>query len=297
MISGAPGRQRRLTNLRRPPASAPALGTAAERRRLVYCLFGALVLHASATLWRQGESKAEVAHLATPHSVIPVSFEETPPATMPKPDSEPPVQRPPEPPPRPERNVAAPAPAKPAKTRLAQRSARQPPDPPAPADSTDPADDDAAAFGGSTGAFQADVCFVRRGIESALVLEGCDPVASFFTNEINVAPRRFRRGFPGVEKRIEWFGIAYRGRFTVRESGYFTFRLVSDDGALLFVDEALVLDNDGLHSPRSVKMAMPLSAGEHRFRLLYYQGPGDRLALQLFVKTYKTPERLFGPEL
>jgi len=44
-------------------------------------------------------------------------------------------------------------------------------------------------------------------------------------------------------------------------------------------------------------IAMPLSAGEHDFRLLYFQGPGHELALQLFVKGYKTPERLFGPEI
>ena len=130
-----------------------------------------------------------------------------------------------------------------------------------------------------------------------LPIEGCRPVAAFRTNEINVSPRHFKRGFPGIERRIEWFGIDYRGRFSVRATGYYTFRLVSDDGAVLFIDGASVLDNDGQHSPTSVKMSMPLSRGEHDFRLLYYQGPGESLALQLFVKAAQAPERLFGPNL
>jgi hypothetical protein len=58
-----------------------------------------------------------------------------------------------------------------------------------------------------------------------------------------------------------------------------------------------VIDNDGLHRPRSKKMSLPLGQGEHELRLLYYQGVGYELALQLFVKGYKTEERLFGPEL
>jgi hypothetical protein len=138
---------------------------------------------------------------------------------------------------------------------------------------------------------------VKKTLESARELEGCEPIASFLTDELNVSPRRFRRGFAGVERRVEWFGIDYRGRFKVKKSGYYAFRLLSDDGALLFIDGAQVLDNDGQHAPRSVKMALPLKQGEHEFRVLYYQGPGGSLALQLFVKGYNEPERLFGPEI
>jgi len=147
------------------------------------------------------------------------------------------------------------------------------------------------------GAFHALVCFVRKGLKSALPVAGCRPIAAFRTNEINVSPRPFRQGFPGIARRVEWFGIDYRGRFSVRAQGYYTFRLLSDDGAVLFIDGESILDNDGQHSPRSVNVSLPLSRGKHDFRLLYYQGPGKSLALQLFVKAYHSPERLFGPEL
>lgn len=158
-------------------------------------------------------------------------------------------------------------------------------------------DERASPFGGSEGAFRASVCLLPRSTRSARAVERCQPIAGFRTNSIDVSPRRFTQGFPGFERRSDWFGVDYRGRFHVRAPGYFTFRLLSDDGALFFVDGELVIDNDGQHSAQSAKMSLPLSAGEHDFRLLYYQGPGDELALQLFITGFRTEERPFGPKL
>jgi hypothetical protein len=139
------------------------------------------------------------------------------------------------------------------------------------------------------------LCFVEPGTTSVRVSEGCEPVLSFYTDELDVSPRRFDRGFPGVRRRTEWFALHYSGRFEVTTTGYYTFRLLSDDGALLYIDGALVIDNDGQHSTRSQKMSLPLNAGEHEFRVLYFQGPGHTLALQLFVQGPGQSETLFGP--
>jgi hypothetical protein len=149
----------------------------------------------------------------------------------------------------------------------------------------------------SEGAFRATVRFLPEDVTSARQIEDYPPVRVFLTDAINVEPRRHEQGFPGVKGRTEWFGIDYRGRFEVRAAGYYTFRLVSDDGAILFIDDEVIIDNDGKHHARAMKMAMPLRPGEHELKLLYYQGPGIGLGLQLFVKGYRTPERVFGPEL
>jgi hypothetical protein len=169
--------------------------------------------------------------------------------------------------------------------------------PPEPHEPRKKGDGSPSPFGGTEGAFGASVCLIAHGVRSALAVDGCEPVTTFRTSTIDVAPRRFTEGFPGVEQRVDWFGIDYRGTFTVRKADYFTFRLLSDDGAVLFIDGQEVIDNDGPHGPRSQAMSLPLTKGEHEFRLLYFQGRGWSLALQLFVKTYKTEERLFGPEL
>ncbi len=278
-------------------------------RRLVYCFFAALALHASGLLTSFTRSKrpevAPVEKHTAKATMIPLAIDDAiDDATEPSPPLEPVA-----PPVPPESSPSPPAPAEPTEP-LAEEKAKPlvAVVPPVPArervkkrserrrDERKRVVEDATVFGGKKGAFRANVCFIPVDTESVRAVDNCQSVASFSTNEINVPPRRFKRGFPGVERRTEWFGIDFRGRFKVRASGYYTFRLVSDDGAVLSIDGEPLLDNDGLHGPRETKMSLPLSAGEHDFRLLYYQGPGSHLALQLFVKGYKEDERLFGPE-
>jgi hypothetical protein len=153
----------------------------------------------------------------------------------------------------------------------------------------------AFAFGGPTGAFRAEVCAIRRGTRSVKEVTSCPLLATFFTNRLDVPPRGFSEGFPGVTDRTEWFAIRYRGKFTVKAGDYYRFRLVSDDGAILYIDGYPVVDNDGQHPPVSRQATIQLEAGEHELFVSYYQGPRDNLALQLFVKGSDGPERLFGP--
>jgi hypothetical protein len=153
------------------------------------------------------------------------------------------------------------------------------------------------AFGGPTGAFRADVCFIETNVRLLTDITTCTPVATFFTSELNVSPRRFDRGFPGLGQRTEWFAIKYSGKFSVAVEDSYTFRLLSDDGARLEIDGRPVLNNDGQHLPISVSVNVRLDKGEHDFFLFYYQGPPAFVALQLFVKRFDHDERLFGPAI
>lgn len=153
------------------------------------------------------------------------------------------------------------------------------------------------AFGGPRGAFRADICFFEPPVTSLKEIRDCQAAGTFFTDVLNVSPRSFTEGFPGLTKRIEWFRIEYRGKFSVATSDYYRFRLLSDDGAILYIDGFQIIDNDGQHAPMSREMTITLEAGEHDLRVSYYQGPRENIALQLFVKQYNHPERLFGPSL
>jgi len=152
------------------------------------------------------------------------------------------------------------------------------------------------AFGGPSGAFQVDVCFIEPTVQRLTDITECAPVATFFTNVLDVAPRRFDSGFPGLGQRTEWFALKYRGKFRVHKDDSYTFRLLSDDGAQLHIDGRQILDNDGQHMPRSVSCNTRLSAGEHDFYVFYYQGPAVFLALQLFVTPFGREEQLFTSE-
>ena len=105
--------------------------------------------------------------------------------------------------------------------------------------------------------------------------------------------RSWKSGFPGLPGRFEWFAIDYQGVFKVIKPGRYTFRLVSDDGSKLLIDDSLVINNDGLHGVTSRTGAVDLDDGEHRIRIQYMQGPRWSIALQLFAKPEGDREQIF----
>ncbi len=67
---------------------------------------------------------------------------------------------------------------------------------------------------------------------------------------------------------------------TVPTAGQYTFRLRSDDGSELFIDETLVVDNDGLHGAQDKDGAVQLTAGMHALRINFFEaGGGQELTL------------------
>ena len=109
------------------------------------------------------------------------------------------------------------------------------------------------------------------------------PVGKVYATELNVSPRSFTDGFPGVVDRFEWFAIDYHGKFNLARSGKYSFRLTSDDGSLLFIDGEKIIDNDGLHPPRATEGSKHLAYGLHQIRVQYFQGPATTIALVLEV--------------
>ena len=54
-------------------------------------------------------------------------------------------------------------------------------------------------------------------------------------------------------------------------SGVYTLNTRSDDGSILWVDGAEVVNNDGLHGPRTRSGRIRLSAGWHRVRIAFFE--------------------------
>lgn len=74
----------------------------------------------------------------------------------------------------------------------------------------------------------------------------------------------------------ENFALAFEGFVEAPADGTYTFYTASDDGSVLLIGDAVVVDNDGLHSHGESLGDIALSAGRHAVRVLYFQGPGDR---------------------
>jgi PA14 domain len=154
------------------------------------------------------------------------------------------------------------------------------------------------AFGSDDrAAFKGVACFIRPGVLRIADVHGCAPMAVFYTNTFDVFERQQGQGFPGITDRSSWFMIEYTGAFTVGKDGTYDFRLHSDDGSYLFIDGAMVIENDGKHQPTSRAGSIQLRPGLHQLKLLYAQTT-DRMALQLFVRVPGTYfEKLFTPRI
>lgn len=78
-----------------------------------------------------------------------------------------------------------------------------------------------------------------------------------------------------VRKRDLNYAIQFDGFIDVPQDGNYTFRTSSDDGTLLYINETLVVNNDGVHGVRPTATgSIRLKAGLHPIRLNYFNAIG-----------------------
>ena len=76
-------------------------------------------------------------------------------------------------------------------------------------------------------------------------------------------------------------GLVITGYFNAPSDGVYTFALLSDDGSTLKVDGAMVVDNDGPHSPQEVTGQRALAKGMHPIEVRYFDSNGGTLKLEV----------------
>lgn len=141
-------------------------------------------------------------------------------------------------------------------------------------------------------ALRGEIYLLQEGATRLPVFDGRG-VGAIYTTALNVPKRSFMAGFPGVTTRFEWFAIDYRGEFYVRVPGKYHFILTSDDGAILYLDDRVVIDNDGTHAAQTLTGSAALTAGPHQLRLSYFQGPRYEVALELWIAPPREKYRIF----
>lgn len=72
------------------------------------------------------------------------------------------------------------------------------------------------------------------------------------------------------------FAVQWRGWLRVDQPGTYTFTLGSDDGGVLWLYDAPVVDNDGQHAYLERSGAARLGSGYHPLRIGYYNALGAR---------------------
>ena len=141
----------------------------------------------------------------------------------------------------------------------------------------------------------ADVYRLSRDTLSVREMRRRKPVKRVCLAQLDIAPRSFREGFPGMGSTTEWFGLDIRFTVNITDTATWEIMLLADDGAVLSIDDENVIDNDGIHPPTPVATRVKLEKGPHHFRVRYFQGPGPDLALMLAWKKPGAAEYSFVP--
>jgi hypothetical protein len=122
-----------------------------------------------------------------------------------------------------------------------------------------------------------------------------DPVEAIYATALDVPDQIFSgtAGIPGVTNRTVGFGIDYHGAFWIETPGQYSFRMMSDDGAILEIDNQDVIDLNGLHEAQTRSAQINLVAGAHTIHVPYFQGRPNAVALELWIKPPKGRWRVF----
>ena len=74
-----------------------------------------------------------------------------------------------------------------------------------------------------------------------------------------------------VRNRNQFFGVDFNGYLFVPQDGVYTFYLTSDEGSKLWINNQLVVDNDGLHAATELSGSITLESGFHAIEVGYFQ--------------------------
>ena len=83
-----------------------------------------------------------------------------------------------------------------------------------------------------------------------------------------------------VLKTRDAFALMFSGHVMIDKPGKYTFFIASDDGSRFYIDNELLIDNDGLHGMVERKGTVTLTAGLHPIVATYFDnGGGDGLSM------------------
>ena len=91
------------------------------------------------------------------------------------------------------------------------------------------------------------------------------------------------------------FGITYQGYFNIDADGKYIFSTQSDDGSVIYIDDTLVVDNDGKHSLYEQPGEVLLKKGMHKFTLKYFEA-GAFSTLRVYLTIPGKPKGEFSAE-
>ena len=86
-----------------------------------------------------------------------------------------------------------------------------------------------------------------------------------------------------IDRRAANFSVDFTGYIKIEEEDNYTFYLSSNDGSKLYINDILIVDNDGVHGNLERSGRIKLKPGLHAVQLQYFDGGGSQ-SLQLQIE-------------
>ena len=105
-------------------------------------------------------------------------------------------------------------------------------------------------------------------------------------------------GSPGPSVPVDYFSARFERTLNLA-AGNYLLQLRMDDGARVFVDDLLVMDDSRVGAARDLSSVVSLAAGSHRFRVEYFEDTGlasITFNLTPYGSTPPAPHRSQGPD-
>ena len=75
-------------------------------------------------------------------------------------------------------------------------------------------------------------------------------------------------------RQLDHIGLTFDGYIDIEKIGVYTFYCASDDGTRLWIDDALVVDNDGQHAVIEIGGQIGLEKGLHKIKVHFFESAG-----------------------
>ncbi len=99
-----------------------------------------------------------------------------------------------------------------------------------------------------------------------------------------------------IGQRGAYYAMVFKGFLEIDQSGEYTFSLISDDGSKLFINNNLIIDNDGRHGAIEKSGSVVLNKGRHPFEVQYLQSGGGE-KLEVLYEGHAIAKELISPKM
>jgi alpha-L-fucosidase len=101
----------------------------------------------------------------------------------------------------------------------------------------------------------------------------------------------------GSKQGSDHYGFVFDGLIKIPTDGVYNFYIASDDGSQLFIDNKILVDNDGVHGIMEKGNEVPLAKGFHAIKVLFFERDGGDALQVLWKGPGFTPQIIPGSVL